>query len=1555
ETVFIGWSDESGEIVETNPRLTPQLAPKPEEGTRKAGPAAAPAAKKGPAAKADEKAPKLLDSIKPSPFGTERPLDAKYTANFVRMPEFHPEAKGPVHAHAGKKTFSETTEMNTEAVDTVGDVSVEAIAQEKLGEDVEVVAAYDITFTDGGAEVQPYNENPVTVTIEVGEELIGRSLTLLHISDDGVASVVEDAEFSEDGTVTFTANSFSVYVVVAEENPRVIVNFYDFDGGTTPLETMYVKKSDEDTDVDKIIFDPSEKVTVVTSGNEVFYGWATTASYTTAAVETALSIEDVRDEVKTKRDSLGTSDVTVDYYAIVCRKYSVDYLDDKNITLGSSEIRMLKTDPTSQQYTVNMVYTPGDSNHNFEGWKVSQGGTNIAGHDPAANDGQGTYYSNGTSITISGNVIFSVNAPSGQWLVYDENAPEGSKATYNAPRFLKSGDVTVDPNTADRPMTCVGYEFGGWFDSKEHADNLDSEEGRFSFGSPINDRTTVYARWSQKTKADYTIVIWKQNVNGFKKDDQGNPTTEKLYDFEEVITVKNANVGSQINVVSGTSGNASATVNQSSKSWTGFHYQGNDQQGKTVAADNSTIINVYFDRNSYTLTFQDNHEVTTSNNTQYTQYGWVDGRYVELTRYNNNWWYYVNNNWQQYTGTRYRETNTWTTVKTITALYQQDISGEFPIESSNGMPEYPTGVRWMPQGNLNVDGHSYFKTDTVVAYIDIMTPGSMTLRLNDPEGRTDKTMVYWIETLNGVPSSSTVATQWYGTGENRRLFEERKTVVAKYTGITPEDYIDLLGFRHFEADRTASGQNNYYRVGGSNSSVATLVNFYYFRNVYDLIYMDGIYVTHDDTPVAHVERSGPLYQETGIFFNADLTSYNEGGENYYDPGNSDDPDKYKAPEGFVFAGWYLDEACTTPCNFTNMSEGGIKVYAKWVQKEYRVLMHPNVLIDGEKDTTLEWGGNVSMSFKDAEGAKVSLPQGIRSEYELVGWFKDPNFSDPVDDKVALTAETTETYNKTEDTELDDWGIANPSDYNKDAAENRYWVVGKMELYAQWRKVLNGADGIGVNYDPIEIIDENTTISGTCGTDTMKYKDNASATAIVGAHPSDSSNYRFEYWVVQKWNPEANNGIGAYEDTNVHVYAGGSYDVLRDNARVIVSSWYNPNDPEDISIVQDEAHTKINEATYTVQLRAHYVEIDKELPTHIYWFRNDGSAAFEKYEELRINQPVNIVSAQERSGYVFKGWARVAIGDNPESAAEWESTETNWEQSNLTPYVSYEDGIFYYNGAEATQVAADEALPYHAMFAVWDAEVEVIVEGSEDEKPYNGSKQSNNDYTVKYKIGGQETNELPEGLSVVVTAVQDGTAVDPIAASGTNVGTYTATVTATISGTADGYVIKTDSANDNVVLNITPLNVTVTIEGKTSSDPYDGNEHRVTGYTCSADSTLINVSQCVNVAYDGTASASRTHVVEGEDTDGKTDMGLEVDKFSYSVTGTSNFNVSFELAADGWQEITPATLTITMENRTLPYNGQQQYGWSREDTGKETVEGLVNNETVTITYTPATGT
>ena len=57
---------------------------------------------------------------------------------------------------------------------------------------------------------------------------------------------------------------------------------------------------------------------------------------------------------------------------------------------------------------------------------------------------------------------------------------------------------------------------------------------------------------------------------------------------------------------------------------------------------------------------------------------------------------------------------------------------------------------------------------------------------------------------------------------------------------------------------------------------------------------------------------------------------------------------------------------------------------------------------------------------------------------------------------------------------------------------------------------------------------------------------------------------------------------------------------------------------------------------------------------------------------------------------------------------------------------------------------------------------------------------------------------------------------------------------------------------------------------------------------------------------------------------------------------------------GTLTINQVDVTITMADRTLPYNGQTQNGWTRTDADKETVTGLVNNETVTIDYTPSSG-
>ena len=79
-----------------------------------------------------------------------------------------------------------------------------------------------------------------------------------------------------------------------------------------------------------------------------------------------------------------------------------------------------------------------------------------------------------------------------------------------------------------------------------------------------------------------------------------------------------------------------------------------------------------------------------------------------------------------------------------------------------------------------------------------------------------------------------------------------------------------------------------------------------------------------------------------------------------------------------------------------------------------------------------------------------------------------------------------------------------------------------------------------------------------------------------------------------------------------------------------------------------------------------------------------------------------------------------------------------------------------------------------------------------------------------------------------------------------------------------------------------------------------------------------------------------------------------DANSYTWTVENEAGYTKGQDSTGRLSISQVELTITMADRTLPYNGETQYGWARTDEGKETVTGLVNNETVTIDYTPASG-
>ena len=546
-------------------------------------------------------------------------------------------------------------------------------AVEELIDDGKVVKAVDITFYNKkGKEIEPKKKVSVSFVSNKFGDL--SEPAVVHIDDQGNAERVAGARVNtNNNTATFKSDEFSVYAVIESVVPRLTVVFKN---GNTEIASMIIKESDTAAQVEQIIYDPGAGD--VPSG-QVFKGWTTNANYT-ASTELS-TIADVRSDAMDTVAGL-TSDDTVTYYAAIFKQFKINYIDEHGISQGAESLEIPSRE-SQGSYTVNMNYTPEHSTQNFEGWRVSNGSGNIVGYPGNASseeiNGQTVYYyENGTTINITGNVTFSVNAPEGHWLVFDENGKGGK---YNAPQFVKGENNTVRP-CPDSEMVRFGYTFGGWYTNQAC-----TAGNEFEFGHPLESNTTIYAKWNANATANYAVIIWKQNVAG------------DGYDFVESVTIENATVGTTPNAVSitGTGTNRAASVKGTTYRWNGFHYASNDQSEKTVRTEGDTVVNVYYDRNEITLNFyvyDYTYTETTSTSGWNTYYGLVDGQYVELTRrgnYGNYYWTYGNN--ITYNGTRYTRSNnqSWQTYQTMTGLYGSTLA-------DNGY-EWPNEYWWYESYN----------------------------------------------------------------------------------------------------------------------------------------------------------------------------------------------------------------------------------------------------------------------------------------------------------------------------------------------------------------------------------------------------------------------------------------------------------------------------------------------------------------------------------------------------------------------------------------------------------------------------------------------------------------------------------------------------------------------------------------------------------------------------------------------------------------------------------------------------------------------------------------
>lgn len=177
------------------------------------------------------------------------------------------------------------------------------------------------------------------------------------------------------------------------------------------------------------------------------------------------------------------------------------------------------------------------------------------------------------SVTINGqNVTLYAKVEKGYWITFDANG-----GSYTAPVFYANGTTAAAPAEPSKP----GFKFAGWY--------LDEALETKAIFDNIKANTTVYAKWNAAS-AKYTVIHWWENAND---DDYSYHDSEERYGNAGEMT----SAAAKTYTVKGTD-----VLGQKVTSNKVFTAETITQ--KTIAGDGSTIVNVYYKRATYTLTFR---------------------------------------------------------------------------------------------------------------------------------------------------------------------------------------------------------------------------------------------------------------------------------------------------------------------------------------------------------------------------------------------------------------------------------------------------------------------------------------------------------------------------------------------------------------------------------------------------------------------------------------------------------------------------------------------------------------------------------------------------------------------------------------------------------------------------------------------------------------------------------------------------------------------------------------------------------------------------------------
>ena len=617
------------------------------------------------------------------------------------------------------QTISTSPEEHAQEVITLNgmmpaDASVIVQNNENLSEDT--LCAYDISITDSnGEEFQP--ENHTSIKVEITNTAISEAtsknqkIRVWHINDDGIREEIKNFKIEQD-SVSFETPSFSIF---------------EIDNGVPPLRTYYFEIPEnplDNTDYRPYYFPTSS--TETTSGNSkmicqqtikdgekpifpqlpadisskyTFVGWFVSENgvlseqpYDFNQAQAVTQNEEVTLRAVFKSCVYA---IFHDEYNGTSQRFPIFATRRGDLTNGSqidvygnsvTESAEIAISDLSVNYDDETQVQGEPLQMAFKGWTVVPEEYQTQEEIKAYTESSSAQVIQTDTIRISKTTrLYPVFEPI-RWLEFNtnqdgpgENAMHYTGATYKPPLYFSSAEgFSFSGRT---PPILAGYTFAGWYtgdgvpvtdanlnlNSSLSTNTLEVRNNKLFFkdiaGQPKTIQVDLYAHW---TPADskYTVIIWRQKAD----DSPGLPQNQKSYDFAESFRL-DATTGNPVSV-------ADEYKSYSGRNdYKGFTYS-SCSPDTTVLGNGKTVLDVYYDRNVHTFTFN------------------------------------VNNS----------------TVKTVTALYGSSVVDIFPVQgyesyiwadSTKKTYDYVLAtLETMPDSDVNFNGEYRGISETIYYYVE---------------------------------------------------------------------------------------------------------------------------------------------------------------------------------------------------------------------------------------------------------------------------------------------------------------------------------------------------------------------------------------------------------------------------------------------------------------------------------------------------------------------------------------------------------------------------------------------------------------------------------------------------------------------------------------------------------------------------------------------------------------------------------------------------------------------------------------------------------------------